>query len=66
MNPILWAVVALGVCVVWYRVNDRLLGDFCSPFSLLLIGWVLPLSLRLLNLSSKEHPWHPETVAMAV
>ena len=51
--------VLLIVCVVlaWLKLNQRRFGDSFSPFNLLLFGWVGPLLLSTMSLSSLERPW---------
>ena len=51
--------VLLIVCVAlaWLKLNQSRFGDSFSPFNLLLFGWVGPLLLSTMSLSSLERPW---------
>jgi oligosaccharide repeat unit polymerase len=52
-------IVLLIILVVsgWLKINQRRFGDPLSPFNLLLVGWVGPLLLSTMSLSTLESPW---------
>jgi oligosaccharide repeat unit polymerase len=64
MNVILWFLLTAAIVFVWFRVNRKLFKDVLSPFNCLLIGWVGPLLLKTLNLSTLERPWSFELVVL--
>jgi oligosaccharide repeat unit polymerase len=45
------------VAFAWLKINQRRFRDSFSPFNLLLFGWVGPLLLSTMSLSSLEAPW---------
>jgi oligosaccharide repeat unit polymerase len=45
------------VAFAWVKINQRRFHDSCSPFNLLFFGWVGPLLLSTMTLSSLESPW---------
>ncbi|MBZ5526596.1 MAG: oligosaccharide repeat unit polymerase [Acidobacteriia bacterium] len=60
-NAWIWAVFIVAVALIWLKLNQRRFGDMLSPFNLLFFGWVGPLLLRGMNLSSLERPWSAGT-----
>ncbi len=54
----MWNILFIVVVVfAWLKINKRRFGDSLSPFNLLLVGWVGPLLLSAMSLSSLENPW---------
>jgi oligosaccharide repeat unit polymerase len=59
IGPETWGGLFIIIVVVsaWLKLNQRRFDDPLSPFNLLLVGWIGPLLLSRMNLSSLEHPW---------
>jgi oligosaccharide repeat unit polymerase len=53
-TPLLFLVL---LAAVWFPLNRRLFDDWLSPFSVLFLAWIMPLSLQAMNLSGAETVW---------